>query len=374
MHRDPDATPDAGGRRGALALLVVFVLVIGGSLALLWRQGPPAATPTAPGSARLVTLRLEGPAARDDAELSSLTRDGERVILLPQYPMRFAAEGHLGALFVLDETDVDAAIGGARGALRPRPLWLDGDVSAYRAGFEGFEAIALDGDDVWLTVEAKGEARMRSLVLHGRIDRDANTIRLDAEPFAVWDGQTPIGNAGPEGAFVDREHRLVVLDEANGAQVAPHAQVRVVGLEPGAQQTAPMATLEYRVTDATTLGEDGLVWALNYLWPGSAAKYRPAPDAVAAAYPPPADHRAAEHVERVVPLRWDGASLKVAADVAPLWLPLVPDRPRNWEGIARFGSGFLVATDQHPSTQLAWIEAPSPAGATPTPAAHGEPR
>jgi hypothetical protein len=40
----------------------------------------------------------------------------------------------------------------------------------------------------------------------------------------------------------------------------------------------------------------------------------------------------------------------------PIYLKLMPDNSRNWEGIARFEDGFLIATDTFPETIFAFVK------------------
>jgi hypothetical protein len=44
-------------------------------------------------------------------------------------------------------------------------------------------------------------------------------------------------------------------------------------------------------------------------------------------------------------------------DQAPIYLELLDEDSRNWEGIVAYGDGFLLVTDRFPTTILAYIEA-----------------
>jgi hypothetical protein len=43
-------------------------------------------------------------------------------------------------------------------------------------------------------------------------------------------------------------------------------------------------------------------------------------------------------------------------DQAPIYLELLDEDSRNWEGIVRYGDGFLLVTDKFPTTILAYVE------------------
>jgi hypothetical protein len=55
-------------------------------------------------------LPLAGPAAAPESEISALFWYGDRLVLVPQHPERYAAGGDTLGFFVLDRADIVAAI------------------------------------------------------------------------------------------------------------------------------------------------------------------------------------------------------------------------------------------------------------------------
>jgi hypothetical protein len=115
-------------------------------------------------------------------------------------------------------------------------------------------------------------------------------------------------------------------------------------------------TLEYRLTDATALDADGRFWVINYFYPEDRDLLRPGVDSLALRYGRGASHRASS-VERLVEFRYAPSGV-TRTETPPIWLRLDPQTARNWEGLARFRDGFLLATDRFPATILAYVPAP----------------
>jgi hypothetical protein len=75
----------------------------------------------------------------------------------------------------------------------------DGGLSETLAGFEGFEAIAFSGRQVFVTIETRGGSPMMGYLACGTFDSDARSIKLDPEKLAPLVPQTSFNNASDEG-------------------------------------------------------------------------------------------------------------------------------------------------------------------------------
>ena len=100
----------------------------------------------------MITLPLAPPLSGRDAELSGLDWYGDWLVLLPQYPELY------GGLFALHRDDIlsylDSYKTGATEPLAPRRIALDiADITI--PGYEGYEAVAFDGDAVYFAIEAR---------------------------------------------------------------------------------------------------------------------------------------------------------------------------------------------------------------------------
>ena len=326
-------------RRAFVALAVMLLPATGVAF-----SGNPGAVP----EASVRAIRLAGPISETRAELSGLAWLDDELVLLPQFPGRFG-----GALFALAGHDVRAAVHGRRtDPLEPHTIAINAaEVEARVAGFEGFEAIAFRDDDVYLTIESKRAGLTVGWIVHGTVATDRRSIELDSESLRKLAPEAALDNMGFE-ALVMSGQDVVALYEVNAvSNRAPHGIVFGRDLAP--LPAVPFARLEYRVTDATALDRLGHFWVTNVYWPGET--WRPADCPLFRRFGKGPTHAAGRGVERLVELGLDRGRIRPTGR-APIQLSLRPEGTRNWEGIARLDDdGLLVATDEHPSTQLAFV-------------------
>jgi len=292
--------------------------------------------PSVPASLRLVAesavleIPLAGPAAGSRAEISGMAWCGEKLILLPQYPMMYADDKEQGYVFGIPNTDLDAFLsGGASEALRPEMIPFDTQgIERLIDGFEGFEAVLFH------------EAGFLQLTL------------AQAEPVPIQP-QAGLGNMSDE-TLVLYQEQVFTLYEANGVNVNPDPVAHRFDLSLKLLDTRPMPTIEYRITDATEADPSGEFWAINFFFPGD-TKLKPGPDLIAEAYGLGESHHGQKQVERLIALRIEGDQISLA-EKPPIYLALSGAVSRNWEGLVRYGEGFLLVTDRHPTTILAYVE------------------
>ncbi len=303
---------------------------------------PPAPSPTAAATITVTphVVSLHSPLDRRQVELSGLAWHGESLVLLPQYPTK---EGN--HLYTLPRAALEAFA--ATGAPLPpaEPINFDDDGVHMLPGFEGFEAIAFDGEVLYLTIEAHKEGMMIGYLIRGRWE--AEGITLDQSTLRPIQPQVNLKNMTDE-AIILWDDSVLTLDEANGPQVNPRPiahRFTLGDLTPMAP--LPMAPLEYRITDATAADAEGAFWVVDYLWPGDAEKLHA---------PTPADHP----IEWLVPLRITAAGIIRREDAPILALTLREDgKARNWEGVALLPDyGFILVTDTYPETLLAFAPFP----------------
>ncbi len=329
---------------------LLFALTVGGAALLL-----PANTPIAEGAeVQIQELPMVGGAERVDAELSGLAWLGDDLVLLPQYPDRFpTAEG--GGVFVLGRAEIERAIED-RGEVEPRrvPFIAEGFEDAI-VGFEGFEAIAFLGSEVFVTVEADAPEGTHGYLVKGRVREGLSAIELDVESRVMLDAQSPIGNLAYEALSI-HDGRIYVFYEANGA-ANPTAQAECFDRD--LERMAPLALsrVEYRLTDTTAVDENGRFWAANYYYDGDCWKTGSCP--IRERFGVGRSHRGQRTVERFIELQL-GADGIEPTDTAPVQLELGRGSGRNWEGIVRMDDlGFLVVTDKHPTSMLAFVPFPA---------------
>jgi hypothetical protein len=301
-------------------------------------------------------IPLAGPLAAASAEISGLAWYSDWLILLPQYPSHFDDQ-----LFALPQADIVAFLDGtAAGPLTPQTIPLAAPGLTQISGYEGLEAIAFQGDQVFITIETGGGAPMLGYLASGAIAPDLSQIELDVDHLAEIEPPVPLANYSDETVVVV-EDTVLTIYEANGRFVnpTPAAHQFSTGLEP--LGTLPFPAIEYRVTDATAVDENGRFWIINYLFPGDIPKLNIAPDAIGERYGRGPSHAASDVVERLIEMQASNDEI-VLTGTPPIQLELLPDgEARNWEGIVRLDErGFLLATDKFPETILGFVAVTSP--------------
>ena len=311
----------------------------------------PTAVPP-PAEYTVSAIPLAAPLADDSAEISGLAWYGDTLILLPQYPT-FAGNG--GFLYALPKSAIqDYLDGRTTDPLTPQAIPFTATGLATQInGFEGYEAIAFRGDDVYLTVEANGRNGMMGYLVHGTIASDLSQITIDTTTLAEIPPQSGSPNKSDESLLVDGD-RLVTLYEVNGAALNDEPVAHLFAPDLAAMGTVPLAGMEYRVTDATAVDEDGRFWVINYFFPGD-LDLRPQRDPLSEQFGRGATHQQHEQVERLVELELTAGGIRLSG-TPPIQLQLSGDDARNWEGIVRLDNrGFLLATDKFPTTILGFV-------------------
>lgn len=305
-------------------------------------------------------VTLLGEVSGPEAELSGLAWHRDSLLLLPQFPDRMTEPG----LFAIDRDDIAAALADGT-PVEPRRVAVDlaGVVESIE-GYEGFEAIVVDGDVATLAVEVReAPTRMLGMLVQGRcvVDDDGRIVGIELMPSTLMHLPTPaaIANKAFEALVHTGDGVLALFELATPAFVDPPVATHVVGHGgPDVQMwTRPVAPLVGRWTDATSVDASGRFLVMNYVWPGDRAIVEDAADdALAREWGVGATHADSEGIERIVAFRVEDDAVR-RLDEAPTWLALdAVGGPRNWEGIARWsGDAVVVVTDRFPGTLLAVV-------------------
>ena len=319
---------------------------------------PTVVTETAPETAvvetAVIDIPLTGPLASRSSEISGMAWYGDWLILLPQYPF-FNRDGQDGALYALPKADIEAFVNGdSSDPLEPQPILLNSSGLRHKIpGYEGYESIAFVGDDVYLTIEANHRGGMQGYLVRGQIAPDLSGVVVFTET-AVINPQADIDNMTDETILLVGDEVLTMY-EANGLLPNPSPVAHIFGMDLTESGTMPFPRMEFRVTDATELDENGRFWIISYNFPNDNG-VQTDDDPIAAKYGKGATHADSDGVERLVELQYspDGISM---IDAPPVQLQLLPNELRNWEGIVRFNGGWLLATDKYPTTMLGYVRA-----------------
>jgi hypothetical protein len=341
--------------RGAAALIA------SAALATCAPPPPPHEPAKAVAPSRAVEVPVEpialaAPLDSKRAELSGLAWYGDALLLLPQYPEHF--EG--GALFALPKASIERWLAGDRAApLAASAVPFEAPGVAERVeGYQGYEEILVAGDAAFLTIEGKGhDGRMRGYVVRAAFDR--GRLRADVTTLLELSCPTAHDNLGYE-ALTSYRGDVIAFYEANGPSVVARPCAYRLDVPRHSAAALALFPLPYRVTGATPADADGRFWVANVFWPGE-PWLREANDPVARRFGKGPTQARSEGVERLVELRVDPRAGVVGTDTPPVSLELAADgRIRNWEGIARLDDrGFLLVTDEHPSTLFGFVARPA---------------
>ena len=299
---------------------------------------------------------LAGELAEKRAELSGLAWYKNNLILLPQYPQLYK-ENYDGALFSVTKEELQSCKdGNYKKHLSYKKIEMDFnglDKSLIREG-SGFESVAFYGKDVFFTIESGGHFNTYGNVIKGVIDEEKNIIKLFPESIKKIEPQAHISNLSEE-AITLYQKKIYTFYEANGHNVAANPVVHTFDYSLNPIGTIPIENIEYRITDATYPDSSGNFWAINYLWPDDASDLLPAGDKEFRKFGVGESQQKNEIVERLIELKIDADKIS-RTNEAPIYLKLDTENgSRNWEGIVRFGQGFILVTDKYPETILGYV-------------------
>ena len=300
----------------------------------------------------------------ESAEVSGLAWYGEHLIVLPQYPSRFATKDR-GVIFTIPKRKIlDFLDGKCTAAITPDEIDFDpAGVMGFIKGFQGYEAIAFRSNQAFLTIEAKSlepgdEGAMSAYVAAAEIESNLSELRLTPPTLSSVPIQTKVPNMAEESLLIVND-TLLTLHEANGKDVNKRPVGHVFNLDLRPVRTIEFPIIEYRITDATAMDSQGRFWCINFFYPGDADRLRPATDELLAKHGQGPTHAKHKTVERLVEFQYTESGIKMT-DAAPIQLKLIDDQnARNWEGLVRLDKrGFLLMTDQYPRTILAFVPLP----------------
>lgn len=270
-----------------------------------------------------VEIKLQSPYNESRYEYSGLAWHGSQLIVLPQYPDK--------QVYSVSGAHLDEAIASHA------PLKLDSlpfDDTAIRRnieGYEGYEAIAFDGDDVYALIEARNIiGSMWGYIAKGTVSDEG--IRLNK----VIRVETPlkIRNFSFE-AMTLYDSDIYVMYEALGMMKASF--VLQVDKTFTRIKRVPIDSVDFRLTDLTAV-ENRKVWAVNTYWPGDRHKL---------------DSDRREAFAQLVEMRFSNRQITLTGKTFPI---LDGGVSHNYEGLVRLAKrGFIVITDAYPRTKMEFL-------------------
>ncbi len=303
---------------------------------------------------RPVEILLADEFTAGEPEYSGMAWAGQNLVLLPQFPDRFPGDEGGNLLSVPKKRIEDYLDGNNTNPIVPRKITFDdGGVLEAVPGFEGFEAVVVDGNSVYLTIEAKeGEGR-RGYIVSGSADWVRGRVSLTSSSLKQIQSEAFMFQMSFE-TLVLWNDLLVTIYEANGAVVTDAPKAPVFDRALNVLQPFQLPSVEYRITDATAVAGDGTFWVINYFYPGE-EKLKPEVDPIAERHGRGPTHAQEPTVERLLQLSIGEEGLALT-DTPPIQLSLMEGEARNWEGIVALDDlGFLIVSDTYPRTIFSFI-------------------
>ena len=304
-------------------------------------------------------IPLAPPLDRPQAEISGLAWCGDRLILLPQYPERFADDGN-SYFYYLERQQIENYLDqNSSNALKPKTILVnEKQLRKAVSIFDGFEAIVCKDNKVWLSIEALNFlGTYQSFVVPGRISfENQATIEIDQKSLVFLATQSNMRNIGDE-AIVMLGDDVIAIHEVNDQRAVASPKARKVTRQTQTLSELSFPNIPFRITDATDIDQENRFWVINYKYSGDKFS-RNSEDLLTNKYGEGTSHAKYYNVERLVELKLENDTIELV-DSPPIPLKMTHVEGRNWEGLVRLkGRGFLLATDKHPATLLGFIEGP----------------
>ncbi len=289
-----------------------------------------------------IYITLNGDITSPDKEISGMTWYKDNLILLPQYPKE--------VIYSIPKNEIIEFLNSSRITITPKEIkWNSSGVDKKICGFEGYESIAFKNDTIYVTIESEKWKRNSGYIAYGVIEPSNNEITLNRESLAKITTPVMLKNMTYE-TIVLYQNYVITIYEVNSKKVNKFPIYHQFDNTLSTNIVKPFPDTEYRITDATSIDNDGKFWVTNYFWPGDYDLLKPDLNYNVAR------EEDIKPVERLLEFQIiDGQIVRTERSPIEIALSDFGDS-RNWEGIARLDDkGFLIVTDKFPGTILAYI-------------------
>ena len=293
-------------------------------------------------------IKLSGLITDGNQEISGMDWYQDRLFLLP--------ENLGGFLFAIPKIEILNSIKlNEKMSITPKQTrFITPDYKNLINGFDGFEAIAFNGNKVFISIEAEHNEKMNSYIVWGEIDPSTLEIKIEQNHLKWVDTPIQIDNFSFESLLVYGDDILMIY-EANGSNIQQDVQQVVFSPSSGKISFMDFTNIEYRITDATKINKNSKFWSINYFWPGDKKKLTPGQDKILNNVKQGKSHSKSNQVERLIEFEIKSSGISIS-DTEPIQLVLEPDMSRNWEALARLDNiGLLIATDKYPRMILGYV-------------------
>ena len=294
-------------------------------------------------------IKLSGLITDKKQEISGMDWYQDRLFLLP--------ENMGGFLFSISKGEILSAIkSGKKLPITPKETrFKTPDYSSLIKGFDGFEAIAFNGDKVYITIESENRGEMVSYLAWGKIDSKSLEVVMNEEDLETIKTPIQLNNLSFESLLINDEN-IIMIYEANGSNLRKNPTQSVFTHKSKNISQVNFPNIEYRITDATKIDNNDRFWVINYFWPGDKKLLNPGEDSVLNKVKQGSSHFKSDQIERLVEFQMNEGEISIS-DTKPIQLFLESDVSRNWEAVARLDDkGLLIATDKHPRMIFGYVQ------------------
>ena len=199
-------------------------------------------------------IQLEGIITDRKQEISGMTTYKDNLILLP--------ENRNGYYFYIPFDEITNTLATGDTILPVQKTFTTRKLKERYPGLDGFEAIAFNGDNVYIMVEVRMGDKMAGLLLWGTITPSTMEIDIPEENVMLISTPVQIDNFSFESLTIING-QLIMLYETNGWRTISKPFQYVVNLEDMSLNKTPFPHMDFRITDATSV-VDNKFWAINY--------------------------------------------------------------------------------------------------------------
>lgn len=230
------------------------------------------------------------------------------------------------------------------------PVGLEFPPQLVPPNFDGFEAAAAHGGDLYLSIEARGSRASQGYIARAHLSNDGSRyviIKVQEIPL-----HSKSDNRTVEAITIYRD-RVYALEEVNIPPVNRNPVVHEFDLRLNYKRALPLPPIPFRITDATVADDEGKFWVINFFWPGD-SDLAVGSDAISMRWGTGDSHQRLPQVERLLQMQLLKDEVRLV-ESPPRYLKLGSEA-RNWEALLDLGGGrFFLATDTYPRTILATI-------------------
>jgi len=203
-------------------------------------------------------IPLDGTITNRKEEISGMSSYQDKLILLP--------ENLNGYYFYIPFSEITNTLSTGDTILPVQKTFTTRKLKERYPGLDGFEAIAFNGNDVYIMVEIKIYGKMAGLLIWGSIIPSTMEIDIPEENIMLIKSPAQIDNFSFESLTIT-DGQLIIIYETNGFETIDRPFQYVVNLDDMSINKTPFPHIDFRLTDATSV-IDNKFWMINYYWTG----------------------------------------------------------------------------------------------------------